>query len=218
MITDQNFDLTSRGPITVRVQHDARFYRGVVALLDGDGTRERPLHFVFLGCHADMADEAPIATTERFTRALAEEVLVRLRNDQGDLGDVLQASNAAAAATDRYYSIAAGRVTQRNVIVSAVGRVTAMKEWADARTPVITPNVVRVGGNAILNGVFGIGFQEEAVSTKQFDLEDGARLLLIVGEEAAATGITTRYRDAEALIEDVVRAARVSPPIVAVVR
>jgi hypothetical protein len=211
--------LTSHGGITVRLHRDARFYRGAAAILDGDGTRERPLHFVFIACHADMADEAPIETTERLTEALAEEVLARLRNVQSDVRDVLRASNAAALATDRYYSIAAGRVTRPNVIISAVGKVVAMKEWADARkTPVITPNVIRVGEHAILNGVFGIGFQEEAVSTKQFDLEDGATLLLIVGEEVATMGSIVWHQDAESFIEDFVRTARISPPIVAVVR
>jgi len=123
MITDQNVVLTSRGPITVRVQRDVPKYRGATALSDGDGTRERPLHFVLLACHADMADEAPADVIERNTSALAEKVLVLLRNQQSDVGDVLRTSNAAAAATDRYYSIVAGRVTQRNVIVGALGSV-----------------------------------------------------------------------------------------------
>jgi hypothetical protein len=218
MTMDQNVLLTSRGQITIRVDHDARFYRGVAALLDSDGTRERPLHFVFLACHADMADEAPIATTERLTKALAEEVLVRSRNQQNDVRGVLEASNAAAAATDRYYSIVAGRVTQSKVSFGAVGSVDAIVARGTARTTLITPNVVRVGEHAVFNGAFGVGFQVEAVSAKQFDIENGATLLLMVGKEGAPTGSTTRHQDAESLIEDVVRAARISPPIVAVVR
>jgi hypothetical protein len=52
---------------------------------------------------------------------------------------------------------------------------------------------------------------------KQFDLDPDAKLLLTIGDEAAAIGMS-REQDAEALIEDVFDAARVSPPIVAVVR
>jgi hypothetical protein len=217
MTINQNVVLTSLGGITVRAHHDARFYRGAAALLEGDGTYERPLHFVFLACHADMADEAPIETTERLTKVLAEEVMARLRNDQSDVTDVLRASNAAAAATDRYYSIAAGRLTQRNVIVGAIGSVGAMVARGTARTSVVTPNVVRVGEHAILNAVFGIGFQEEAMSARQLNLEDDAVFLLIIGKEPAI-GIIARHEHAEGLIEDVVRAAGISPPIVAVVR
>lgn len=217
MITDQNDVLALRGPLAVRVHQDARFYRGVVALLDGDGTRERPLHFVFLACHADMADEAPIATTQRLTSALAEEVVARLRNETSDVKDVLQASNAAAAATDRYYSIAAGRVTQRNVNIGALGRVDATVLKGNRRTPLITPNVVRIGEHAILDGVFGIGFRDEALQAKQLDLDADAKLLLTIGDEAGAIGMSGD-QDAEGLIEDVFSAARVSLPIVAVVR
>lgn len=218
MITHQNDVLALRGPLAARVHHDARFYRGVAALLDGDGTRERPLHFVFLACHADMADESPIETTQRLTSALAEEVLARLRNETSDIKDVLQASNAAAAATDRYYSIAAGRVTERNVNIGALGRVDATVIKGNARTPLITPNVVRIGEHAILDGVFGLGFREEAVQMKQLDLDADAKVLLIIGDEAAAIASTSGDQDAEALIEDVFSAARISPPIVAVVR
>jgi hypothetical protein len=197
----------------------ARFYRGAAAaVLEGDGTHEHPLHFVLLACHADMADEAPIPTTERLTSALAEEVPARLAKTQSDIRDILQASNAAAAATDRYYSIAVGRITQRNLIVGAIGRVDAIVVKGNARSPVITPNVVRIGEHAILDGVFGIGFREEAVSAKQFDLEDDATLLLIIGGEGAAADSDARHQDAEAFIECVVRAAPISPPIVAVTR
>jgi hypothetical protein len=218
MITNQNIVVTSRGPITVRVHHDLRFFRAAVALLEGDGTREHSLHFVLLACHADMADEAPIATTERLTSALAEEVLACLSKKQSDIRDVLKASNVAAAATDRYYSILAGRVTQRNVIIGALGSVHGVVVKGSARSPVITPNVVRIGEHAVLDGVFGIGFREEAVSAKQFDLDHDATLLLIIGEEAAAADSIARHREAEAFIENVVRAARIYPPIVAVVR
>jgi hypothetical protein len=216
MITDQNVTLTSRGSLTVRVQHDAHFYRGVAALLDGDGTPERPLHFVFLACHSDMADEAPIATTERLTSMLAEEVLGRLRNEQIDVREVLQISNAAAVATDRYYSVVVGRVRRRNVIVGAVGSVDGMVAKGNARMPIITPNVLRVGEHAILNGAFGIGFKEEAVTANQFDLEDDATFCVIIGE-VGAIGSSGEHRDAEAFIEGVVLASRTSPPIVAVV-
>jgi len=85
------------------------------------------------------------------------------------------------------------------------------------RTPIITPNVVRIGEHAILDAAFGIGFKEETVNAKQFDLDPDATLLLIVGEEGGAAGSTARHQDAEAFIEDVVSAARSSPPIVAVV-
>lgn len=217
MIRDQNDLLTLRGPLAVRVHQDARFYRGVAALLDGDGTRERSLRFVFLACHADMADEAPIATTQRLTSALAEEVLARLRNETSDVKDIRQASNAAAAATGRYYSIAVGRVIQRHVNIGSLGRVDATVLRGSARTPLITPNVVRIGEHEILDGVYGIGFREEAVQTKQLDLDTDATLLLTIGDEAPATGMAGE-QDAEALIEHVFNAARVSPPIVAVVR
>lgn len=216
MITDQN--VTSRGPITVRVQRDAPGYRAATALSDGDGTRERPLHFVLLACHADMADEAPVDVIERNTSAVAEEVLVHLRNEQSDAGDVLRMSNAAAAATDRYYSIVAGCVTQRNVSVAVLGSVAGIVARGNARTAIITPNVLRVGEHAILDGAFGIGFKEDAVTAKQFDLEDDASLLLIIGKELEAISSTAGHRDAEAFIDDVVLAASIVPPIVAVVR
>lgn len=216
MITDQNVTRTSRGPLTVRAYHAARFYRGVAALLDGDGTRERPLHFVLLACHSDMADEAPITTTERITSTLAEEVLRRLTNEQCEVREVLQISNAAAAATDRYYSIVVGRVTARNVIVGAVGSVVGTVLRGTARTPIITPSVLRVGEHSILNGAFGVGFKEEAVSAKQFDLEDDARFFLIIGEEVGAIGSIAEHRDVATFIEDVVLAARIPPPVVAV--
>jgi hypothetical protein len=218
MITDQNVALTSRRPITVRVQRDAAKYRAATALSDGDGTRERPLHFVLLACHADMADEAPSDVIERNTSVLAEEVLVRLQNEQSDVRHVLQMSNAAAAATNRYYSIVAGRVTQRNVSVGAIGSVAGILAEGNVRTPIITPNVLRVGEHAILNGTFGIGFKEEAVTANQFNLDNDATLLLIIGDEAEAIGSTAEHRDAESFIERIVLAARTSPPIVAVVR
>jgi len=218
MITNSNVVVTSRGPITVRIQHDARFYRGVAALLDGDATHDRPLHFVLLACHADMADEAEISTTQRLTISLAEEVLTRLRTQQGDITAVLQASNVAAVATDRYYSVAAGHVTSGNVIVGALGSVDAIVVKGSARQSIITPNVVRIGEHPILNGAFGLGFKEEAVQVKQLDLENEGMLLLVIGDDGAVTGSGSRHQNAEAFIEEVVSAARVSPPIVALVR
>jgi hypothetical protein len=219
MITDQNIAVVSRGPVTARIQHDARFYRGAAAVLEGDATRERPLHFVLLACHADMADESPITTTERMTNALAEEVLARLGTKDGDEGDVLQASNAAAVATDRYYSIVVGRVTQRRVSVGALGSVVGVIVNGKAAAAIITPNVVRIGDHAILDGVFGLGFRQEAVQVKEFDLEDEATLLLMIGEDTSTAPMTAaHHQDVEAIIESVLRAARISPPIVAVVR
>lgn len=218
MITHQNDVLALRGPLAVRVRHDARFYRGVAALLDGDGTRERPLHFVFLACHGDMADEAPIAATQQLTDALAGEVLARLRSGTNAVNDVLQESNAAAAATDRYYSIVTGSLTGRNVNVAAVGSVNATLLRGSTRTPFITPNLVRVGEHAILDGVFGIGFREEAVQMKQLDLKADEKLLLIIGDDTAASGTTPGEQDVEASIEDVFTDARISSPIIGVVR
>lgn len=219
MITYEKPVLVSRGPITVRVQRDARFYRGVVALFDGDGTHDLPLHFVFLACHADMADEAPIATTERMTSALAEGVLAQLRDARRPVRDVLRTSNAAAEDTGRYYSITLGRMTDSNVAVAFLGKVEAILVRGNARTPIIAPNVVQIGDQAILDGSFGIGFKEEAVNATQLKIEDDTTLLLVIGE---ITALDARdivgHQGAESLIEHVARDAETSPAIIAVVR
>lgn len=217
MIADEDVTLTSRGAITVRVQQDAPKYRAATAVADGDGTPERPLCFVLLACHADMADETPADAIERSTSALRNEVLNRLENGGDDIRQVLQAANGSAAATDRYYSIVIGRVAGQTVMLAAVGNVTATLVSAERATAVITSNTVRIGKHAILNGAFGIGFKEEALNAAELQLDGDSALLLIVGEEEAAIDETQR-RDARSLIEEVVRGARISPPIVAVVR
>lgn len=208
--------LASRGPIAVRVDRDAPFYRGAAALLQGDGTREWPLYFVLLACHADMADEGRVPGTERVVGVLAEEVLTRLRNEPNDLRTVLRISNAAAAATARYYSIAFGRVIQKSVHVVALGSIETAIMKGRTRTSIITPNVVRIGRRAILDGVFGVGFKEEAATVKRFDLEAGASTLLIIGEEPTIGNIEPHH-DAEAFIEQIASVARISPPIIAVI-
>ena len=218
MITDENAVLISRGPITVRVQRDARSYRGVVALFDGDGTHDRPLHFVFLACHADMADDAPIATTERMTSTLAEGVLAQLRDTRRQVRDVLRTSNVAAEDTGRYYSIAVGRIMDRDVTVGGLGKVHAILVRGNARTPIIAPNVVQIGDQAILDGSFGIGFKEEAVNATQLKIEDDTTLLLVIGEVATIDARDiVGHQGVESLIEHVARDAETSPPIIAVV-
>jgi hypothetical protein len=191
-------------------------YRAVVALSDRESTRERPLHFVLLVCHADVADEAPIKVVERHTRTLAEAVLTRLQNQQSNVSDVLHSLNTTAVATGRYFSIAAGRLTQRDVSVVAVGEVVATTVSGDTWTPIITPNVVRVGGNRILDASFGIGFKEEAVQRKDLVLTDGMLLLIMVGGDPAPGESILQHHSAQTLLEDVVNAARVPVPIVAV--
>ena len=218
MITDQKVILMSCGPITVRVQRDAAKYHGAIALSDGDGTHERPLHFVLLACHADMADDAPIEATERATKALAEAVLTRLQNDQSDVGDILESSNAAAADTGRYYSVAAGRFTQSHVRIAALGKVEATLVATNTQEVIVTPNVIRIGENAILNASFGIGFKKEAVRVKDLSIEDDQMLLVTIGAGGATIAASSRRHDAESFIDDLMSAVRVAPPIVAVMR
>jgi hypothetical protein len=213
MIAEQNVVFTSHGPITVRMHHDAR-YRGVVALFDGDGTGENPLHFVFLACHADMADESPVATTERLTKELAEAVLTGLRNQQGDVANILRSSNASAVETGRYYSVMVGHLIHRQINLAALGEVGALRLSANVRE-VMKPNVVRIGEHAILNASFGIGFMEEGIQVTEFDLAEDEMLLMTIGERG---GDTVSYDDVQALIENVVGTAQSSPPVVAVVR
>jgi hypothetical protein len=217
MIADENDLVTSQGPLTVRVQHGTRYYSGVSALLDGDGTPKHPLHFVLMACHADAADEELIATSQQFTSALAERVLAGLRSEEIEIRDVLRAANVAAAATDRYYSIVAGRVVQRSVTIGTLGGVDANVLRGNSCMPVTTPNVVRIGEHVILDGVFGIGFKEEALHTTQLHLAADAALLVIIGHRTARICSTSRDRSAAALIEDVRAAAGISPPIIAVV-
>lgn len=218
-MTKENQDvvLPSRGRIIIRVQPDAPKYRGVIALSAGEGTRESPLHFVFLACHADMADDASIATTERSTMVLAEAVFARLMDQRSDVRDVLHASNSAAVDTDRYYSIVLGRVMQRDVTIAAVGEVHASLVSAPTHEPIVMPNVVRAGEYAILNAAFGIGFNDEAVNVRQFRLAEDAMLLLIIGGNGAI-GSTLTNDDAESFIEHVASAECVASPIVAIVR
>ena len=207
--------LTSRGPLTVRVQRDVPKYRGATAVSDGDGTHERPLLFVLLACHADMADDASIDTTERATRGLAETVLARLKYQQGTVGQVLQSTNADAVNTGRYYSIVAGRLTLSHVIIAALGAVDVTLVSTNVRKAIVTPNVVRVGEFTILDASFGIGFKKDAVNEREFDLSGDERMLLIIGENGVSIGSRPPCLDAEAFIEDVVNLAHVSLPIVA---
>ena len=216
MTANQNFVHKSRGPITVRVCQEARFYRGVAALWDGDGTADSPLHFVLLACHADMADESPIAISERLTITLAEAVLTCLRKQPDNLRDVLRSSNACAVEMDSYYSIVVGRLVQRHVTLSALGKVEAVRVSGDIHESLVTPTAVRIRNRAILTAAFGIGFSEEALQIQEFDLREDEMLLTVVGGDGAAS--RRRHVGADALIDSVAGDSDVFPPVIAVVR
>jgi hypothetical protein len=201
--------------MTVRVQRDVPTYRGVVVRWSGDGSTERPLHFVFLACHSDMADEAPRDLTEAATETLANTVLSTLQNSTRDVRSAIRFSNAAAAETGRYYSLSVGRVTPHDVTIATVGRVAAIvAETGDA---IATPNVVRVGQHEIISGAFGIGFEDAAVQVGDVE-RNGAKTLLITVGGVHAAMVGSPLRDARALIESALGATSAGMPIVAVVR